>query len=276
MRDSVLLDNRCIGAQAPKVESEPLIIRPGRIAAASLFIVALTCAKPGWALDQRYGVSGRDTYRIGATALDSTIVYAGVQRLTITRSGRQHRFSAVVRYVRRDQSGSVPGEASFVQELSPAGNLHDRTDRDPDYLTVLNQPFAIELDSATLGDILHLRGRVPFNFPSPMTGGSLRGFLQRGAISSVDGHRAVGISFDSVGPMVGPLPDHSRIAIHGTMRMQGTAYYAIHGAILLALNETLKITGTLDDKGKRTPVAITYARSIKADDSLPAFLQANK
>lgn len=236
----------------------------------------MLCARPALALDQRYGVSGRDTYRIGTTSLDSTIVYSGVQRLRIARSGRTQRFSAVVRYTRRDQSGSVPGQASFVQELSPAGNLHDKSDGDPDYLTVLNQPFAIQLDAATLSDILHLRGRVPFDFPSPMTGGSLHGFLQRGGISRVNGRPCVAVAFDSSGPMIGPLPDHSRIAIRGTMRMQGTAYYSTSSAMLLALNETMRIDGTLDDKEKRTNVAITYARSIKADDSLPAFTEARK
>jgi hypothetical protein len=68
--------------------------------------------------------------------------------------------------------------------------------------------------------------------------------------------------------MAGPLPDHAQMSIAGTMRMRGTAYYALRGeSLLLALNETLTISGTLHDRSQTSPVKIEYQRSIKADDS---------
>jgi hypothetical protein len=68
--------------------------------------------------------------------------------------------------------------------------------------------------------------------------------------------------------MVGPLPDHVQMSITGTMRMRGTAYYALRGEpLLLALDETLSISGALHDRAQSSPVKIVYQRSIRADDS---------
>jgi hypothetical protein len=218
--------------------------------------------------DQSYAVSGNDRYQIGQTDLQTSIAYSGMQHLTITKDGAQKRFTAQATYTRTDSAGRVPAQASFVQEMSPQGELKDRMDLDPDYLTVLNQPFAVELDAGTLHDLLHLRGRVPFIFPAPMTGGTLRGFLERGQIGRIGQRPVLSVNFDASGPMAGPLPDHAQMSIAGTMRMRGTAYYALRGeALLLALNETLTISGTLHDRSQTSPVKIEYQRSIKADDS---------
>ncbi len=160
--------------------------------------------------------------------------------------------------------------------MTPQGELRDKTDLDPDYLTVLNQPFAVELDTETFSDLLHLRGRVPFAFPAPMIGGTLRGYLERGAASRVSSRPALAVDFDASGPMTGPLPDHTEMSIAGSMRMRGTAYYALRGdSLLLALKETLTITGTLEDRGQASPVTIVYQRLIKADDSAPASTEAD-
>ncbi|HEY8297348.1 MAG TPA: hypothetical protein VIG32_04920 [Candidatus Baltobacteraceae bacterium] len=212
---------------------------------------------------------------MGQSDLQTQISYSGTQQLTVTRQGKQTRFAANVQYVRVDQGTRAQAKASFVQVMLPGGELTDHADADPDYLTVLNQPFAIELDPQTLRDLVHLHGSVPFDFPSPITGGSLRGLLLRASIARVAGRSAVGVGFDATGPMVGPLPDHPTISIAGKMRMQGTAYYALHGALLLALEETLTIRGTLKDRGKAsTPVTIVYRRLIKADGAEPATTQA--
>jgi hypothetical protein len=218
--------------------------------------------------DQRYNVSGNDRYQIGQTDLQTSIAYSGTQRLSITKDGMQRRFTAQATYTRSDSAGKVPAQASFVQEMTPQGELKDRMDLDPDYLTVLNQPFAVELDTATLHDLLHLRGRVPFVFPAPMTGGTLRGYLQRGQTGRIGSRPVVAVNFDATGPMAGPLPDHGQMSISGSMRMRGTAYYALRGEpLLLALNETLTINGTLHDREQTSPVKIQYWRSIRADDS---------
>src|SRR5579872_7245062 len=218
--------------------------------------------------DQRYVVSGNDTYQIGQSNLNASIAYNGVQTLVVRPEDGGRRFTAQARYTRVDSAGSVPAQATFVQVMSSAGELHDRTNLDPDYLTVLNQPFAIELDEPTLHDLLRLRGRVPFVFPAPMTGGTLRGFLERGSIGHVNDRPALGVDFDARGPMVGPLPDHAEMSISGTMRMKGTAYYALRGEpLLLALTESLTISGSLHDRGRVSPVTIVYRRTIKASDS---------
>jgi hypothetical protein len=218
--------------------------------------------------DQRYAVSGNDRYQIGQTDLQTSIAYSGTQRLVITKDGAQKRFTAQASYTRSDAAGAVPAQATFVQVMTPQGEFKDRTDLDPDYLTVLNQPFAVELDSGTLHDLLRLSGRLPFIFPAPMTGGTLRGYLERGPIGRVSSRPALGVDFDASGPMVGPLPDRSQMSITGTMRMKGTAYYALRGEpLLLALTETLTISGTLHDRSQTSPVKIVYSRTIKATDS---------
>jgi hypothetical protein len=228
---------------------------------------ALAFAVPAVA-DQRYAVSGNDRYQLGQADLQTSISYNGTQNLTVSKNGDQTRFTAQVRYTRADSSGAVPEQATFVQDLTPAGELQDRADQDPDYLTVLNQPFAIELDRQTLRDLLHLKGELPFVFPAPMTGGTLRGYLQRGHVEHVAAHRALAVRFDATGPMSGPLPDHNDMSITGTMRMHGVAYYAVEGEpLLLALNETLTITGTLHTGPQASPVTIQYQRWIKANDS---------
>ena len=225
--------------------------------------------------DQRYVVSGNDRYQIGQADLQTSITYSGVQDLAVRSEDGEKRFTAQARYTRSDAAGKVPAQATFVQILTPRGEFKDRTDLDPDYLTVLNQPFAIELDPPTLHDLLRLQGRLPFMFPAPMTGGTLKGYLERGRVGRVSARPALAVDFDATGPMVGPLPDHTEMSIIGTMRMRGTAFYAVRGdALLLALKETLTISGTLVDHGHSSPVTIVYQRSIKADDSGPSQTEA--
>jgi len=238
---------------------------------AAVFAIALPARA-----DQRYALSGSDRYRIGSSNLQSDISYTGTQQLTIRRNGSQTHFRAVATFVREDESGRINGHAAFEQILTPGGELQDRTNGDPDYLTVLNQPFAIELDAQTLHDLLHLQGRVPFDFPAPVMGETLRGFLTRGPNERVAAQPALAVNFDATGPMAGPLPDRASMTMHGTMRMRGTAYYATTGLpILLALNETLTIAGTLQNGNQSSPVTITYQRTIKAQPAAPPRTEAS-
>ncbi len=226
--------------------------------------------------DQRYAVSGEDRYQVGQSDLQTSISYAGTQNLQVRKDGSHTRFVAQAHYTRVDSGGKVSAQATFVQEMTPSGELQDKADLDPDYLTVLNQPFAVELDPTTLRELLELRGRLPFSFPAPMIGGALQGFLERGPLTRVAARAALQVTFDASGPMTGPLPDHPELSIVGTMRMNGTAYYALRGdALLLALRETLTISGKLDARGRNAPVTIVYRRSIKADDSQPAATEAD-
>jgi hypothetical protein len=226
--------------------------------------------------DQRYVLSGSDRYRIGSSELQTNISYSGTQQLTISHSGKQTQFRADAKYLRIDESGRVPSHAAFVQIMTQQGELQDRTDGDPDYLTVLNQPFAIELDQQTLHDLLRLNGEVPFDFPAPVMGGTLRGYLRRGANERVAAQSALAVNFDATGPMAGPLPDRAAMTMRGTMRMRGTAYYATQGnPLLLALHETLTISGTLQNGTHHSPVTITYERTIKAQPAAPVRTEAS-
>jgi hypothetical protein len=235
----------------------------------------LVTAVPAHA-DQRYVVSGNDRYQVGQNDLQTDISYTGAQTLTVRRDGSLTRFTAQAHYTRADAAGKVPAQATFVQVMTPAGELQDRADLDPDYLTVLNQPFAVQLDAPTRTELLHLRGRLPFSFPAPMTGGTLNGYLERGSVGRVNSRPALAVNFDATGPMTGPLADHPGMSITGTMRMRGTAYYAVRGdALLLALTETLTISGTLRDRSRTSPVTIVYRRTIKADDTAPSRTEAD-
>ena len=140
------------------------------------------------------------------------------------------------RYTRTGPDGKSRGEALFVQILLPDGTFEDRIDDDPDFLTILNQPFAVRLDAATLRDLRALRGRVPFSATSPLGAEAvLRGFLRPAGSGPIAGRPTVGVRFEAEGAMTGPLPGYAETLVSGTMRMDGTAYYALDDATLLAL-----------------------------------------
>jgi hypothetical protein len=225
--------------------------------------------------DQQYSIAGTDRYQVGARELQTRISYSGRETLTVTRAGGGKHFRARVRYTRSDQTGSVAEQASFEALMLPSGEQRDEANSDPNYLTVLNQPFSVQLDLPTLRDLARLRGRIPFDFPSPMTGGTLHGYLSRGATATVGNRHAIGVNFDAEGPMQGPLPDHPAMTLTGTMHMHGTAYYQTDTALLLALDATLNISGNLQDPKKATPVSIVYKRSIRADSATPALKEAS-
>lgn len=150
--------------------------------------------------------------------------------------------------------------------LEPSGAFEDRTNDDPDFLTVLNQPFAVQLDAATLRDVRELHGRIPFAASSPLGGTALlHGFLRPGVNGPIEGRPTVAVRFEAEGPMNGALPGHAEAAVAGSMHMDGTAYYSLDRAILLGLNVTLTIHAGLRERGPAAvPVVIVYRRSIRA------------
>ncbi|MGB8964709.1 MAG: hypothetical protein WCB99_03615 [Candidatus Cybelea sp.] len=206
-------------------------------------------------------------YRIESNTTVSRISYAGTERLSIHREGKALRFEAAARYTRDSPGGKSSAKALFVQMLLPTGSFEDRIDNDPDFLTILNQPFAVELDAATLHDIRNLHGRLPFAATSPLGGATvLRGFLRPGTNGPINGHQTVAVRFEAEGPMSGALPGHADATVSGNMRMDGTAYYALDDAILRALSVTLTINAQLQENGPpaSVPVRIVYRRSIRA------------
>ncbi|MBV9149383.1 MAG: hypothetical protein JO024_05935 [Candidatus Eremiobacteraeota bacterium] len=240
----------------------------------SLTVVAIfAIATPAFA-DQQYVLSGFDRYRVGAGELNTNITYSGKETLTVAGRGHLKHYTVRANYTRSAEGGRSPGSASFAAMLLPSGEQRDESNGDPNYLTVLNQPFSIQLDAQTLRDLSHLQGGVPFDFPSPVTGGTLRGFLRRGPSGQVAGRQALGVAFDAQGAMRGPLPDHPSMRLSGTIAMRGIAYYELDSSLLLALDATLTISGKLDNARQTTPVTIVYKRTITVARPAPTVKEA--
>ena len=239
-----------------------MIFRRAAVAGTLALLAAVAASAAAARAEQAYAVEGRDTFRAGDTDVRSETVYRGMQRLTITHTGRSTTYIARVEYDREGDGGKQHQRASFTSTLLPSGEQKDGPGNDPDYLTVLNQPFAVQLDTPTMRDLAHVKRAVPFDFPSPMTGATLHGTLRRLPDALVGGRRAMGIAFDAKGPLHGALPDRPTMQLAGSITMKGTAYYAYDSALLLALDATLAIDGNLDDNARRAPVSIVYARSI--------------
>ncbi len=233
---------------------------------ATILTIALVRAMSvaAWA-DQSYTVSGKDRFTIGAGDIRSEVSYAGTQTLRVTRLGKKTRFQAHVSYVRSDGSAQSDATGDYLADVKPTGETLAVADRDPDYLTVLNQPFSAQLDRQTLSDLQHLRGPLPFDFPSPFTGSSLHGYLQHIGNALVGPRHSIGVRFESAGPMKGALPDRPGLTLTGTISMRGTAYYDLDSALLLALDTTVTITGNVSNRSGKDPVTIIYARTIRAD-----------
>ncbi|GAC1305844.1 MAG: hypothetical protein NVS2B3_05890 [Vulcanimicrobiaceae bacterium] len=215
--------------------------------------------------DQRYVVSGKDSFAIGAGDIRSEVTYAGTQTLSLKRHGRVTRFKAHVAYTRSEGAAATDTTSDYVADVLPSGETRDTADRDPDYLTVLNQPFSAQLDRQTLADLQHLGGALPFDFPSPFTGSSLHGYLKHIGNAMMGSHRSIGVRFESAGTMKGALPDRPGLTLSGTIAMRGTAYYDLDSALLLALDTTVTISGNVSNRSSNDPVTIVYVRTIRAD-----------
>jgi hypothetical protein len=234
-----------------------------RFVAGTLALLTAVAVPAAVRADQAYAVSGHDTFRVGSGEVHSETVYRGVQRLAITRKGTTTTYVAHVEYDKDSDGGRQHQRASFTSTLLPSGEQKDGPASDPDYLTVLNQPFAVQLDAPTMRDLRHVKRPVPFDFPSPMTGAPLRGTLRRLPDALVAGNRAMGIAFEAKGPLHGALPDRPTMQLAGSITMKGTAYYDYGTAMLVSLDATLAIDGNLDDTARHSPVSIVYARSIR-------------
>ncbi len=220
--------------------------------------------------DVQYKTSGEDLYRIASATTLSRVTYLGSERLSVHAEGKAWRFEARARYTRNGPEGKELVQARFVQVLLPNGTFEDRVDEDPDFLTILNQPFAVKLDAATLRDLRTLRGAVPFSATSPLGAQAvLRGYLRPAAGGPVGGRPTVAVHFQADGAMTGPLPGYAEMLVSGTMRMGGTAYYALDDATLLALNVALTLDARLSEgrPSVAVPVRIVYRRTIRATAS---------
>jgi hypothetical protein len=73
------------------------------------------------------------------------------------------------------------------------------------------------------------------------------------------------VRFEAAGPMTGALPDRPGLTLAGKIAMRGTAYYDVDTALLLQLDTTVTISGTVSNRAGKDPVTIVYQRKIKAD-----------
>ncbi len=211
----------------------------------------------------RYRIAGQDVYRVGSAAEVTRITYSGLETLSVALAGKSTEFVAQADCTRSDSTGKTSEQARFVQELLPDGSLSDRLDDDPDFLTVLNQPFSIRLDAATIHDLRELHAPAPFAAASPVGSGDLEGSLRPGIPGIIDGRRVVGVGFQADGKVHGPLPVRAA-RIDGHIHLDGTAYYDASQALLLALDARLTIDGMLTGSGLGgVPVHITYDRTIR-------------
>jgi hypothetical protein len=239
---------------------------------AILLAATLACAQA----DETYGVTGEDVYRIGTTVPQTKIDYTGTQHLSVARDNNGARFVAEATYTRTDDSGKATVHARFVQQMSKDGSFEDRVDEDPDFLTILNQPFAIQLDPTTMHDLQRLRGSVPFEATSPLGGARLHGYLRPAGKGRIQSVRSTGVRFSAQGPMTGTLPQHPEDSLNGTIRMDGTAYYSERDSLLVALDATLTIDGKLLNDNTAVPVRIVYHRTIRAGDGGAGFAEAKR
>jgi hypothetical protein len=219
--------------------------------------------------EEAYTVAGRDVFVVGNGDVHNQTSYRGVERLVIRRSPNGTTYTAHVSYDKDGDGGKQRATASYTSTLLPSGELRDGPSHDPDYLTVLNQPFAVQLDVPTMRDLRRVKRPVPFDFPSPMTGAPLRGTLRRLPDAIVSGTRAMGIAFEATGALQGALPERPGMALAGSIRMKGTAYYAYDTALLLSLNASLAIDGALAGSAQHAPVSIVYTRSIRSLRGVP-------
>lgn len=234
----------------------------------AVFLTAMTTARA----DQAYAVDGSDTFRIPGSTLGAQVAYAGTGRLRAVHEADGTRFTTVVDYRRTVDGTTTRVSGSYATTISADGVAHDGPDEDPDDLTILKQPFAVQLDATTLRDLSALRSTIPFDFPSPIIGATLHGALRRLPDARLHGLRVLGISFSAHGPLHGSLPGRPHLSVTGTIEMNGRAYYAYENALLLGLDATLAIAGTVDGSGagdQAEPVHLVYRRTIRPLGTVP-------
>jgi len=227
-------------------------------------LILWTQAPSAAGTEQAYNVAGKDSFSIGAGDIRSEVSYAGKQTLSLRRRGKTTRYEARVTYTRSDGAASSDATGTYVADVLPSGDTLDSANGDPDYLTVLNQPFAARLDPQTLVDLRRLRGALPFDFPSPFVGSTLHGHLAHLPAGPLGTRKAIGVRFEAAGPMKGALPDRPGLTLDGKISMRGNAYYDARDAMLLALETTVTITGFVSNRSGKDPVTIVYHRSIRA------------
>lgn len=220
---------------------------------------------------QAYTVTGKDSFTIGGGDIESEVDYRGTETLNVIRHGKVTRYVAHVEYMRTEAGASTAQRGSFVLDVLPSGEELDSANHDPDYLAVLNQPFAVQLDGATLAALRGLSGTLPFSFPSPFSTTPLRGYLVRISGDRHGAERLIGLRFSAAGPMRGALPDRPGLTLYGAIEMHGSAFYGEDANMLLSLDATVTISGNVGNRSGKEPVKIVYRRTIRPSAGTRGF-----
>jgi ribosomal protein S18 len=213
--------------------------------------------------DETYRVWGSDRFQTPSGELRGEIAYRGRQSLSIQRKRRITVYHSRAEYDRVELGTRAHSIATFGSEATPDGELRDLETNDPDFVTVLNQPFNVELDRQTLHDLDAVAAPIPFHFPSPLDGTSLEGALQR-ENRTLSGPEIVGVLFHVAGPMHRQAGDRSPAALEGRITVDGTARYLKATGLLRDLDATITISGRVAPS-EQTGVIAVYKRSLRRE-----------
>jgi hypothetical protein len=220
-------------------------------------------------------VRGSDRFQTPSGELRARNAYSGRQSLSIRRDRSVTVYHSRAEYDRVDQGARAHAIATFGSEATPDGELRDLEANDPDFVTVLNQPFNVELDRRTLHDLDAVAAPIPFHFPSPLDGTSLEGTLQH-EDRARSGPSIVGVLFHVEGPLRPRVGERSPDALDGRITVDGTARYLKENGLLRDLDTTVTISGRLAPSETDGVIAVyeRYLRreppSARPKGSLPA------
>ncbi len=230
------------------------------IAATLLF--ACSAAEQALA-DETYRVWGSDRFQTPSGELRAEISYRGRGSLSIRRERSMTIYHTRAEYERVDQGAHARAIATFGSEATPDGELRDLEANDPDFVTVLNQPFNVELDPRTLRDLDAVAAPIPFHFPSPIDGTSLEGTLQRENRART-GPAIIGVLFHVAGPMRSRAGERSPAPLDGRITVDGSARYFKASGLLRDLDATVTISGRIAS-GESAGVIAVYKRSLRRE-----------
>ncbi len=213
--------------------------------------------------DEAYRMWGSDRFQTAAGGRPSEIDYSGRQSLSIRSERNLRIYHARAEYDRVEGGARVHAIATFGAEATAEGDVRDLESNDPDFMTVLNQPFNVELDRLTMRDLATLSAPIPFRFPSPVDGTALDGTLRHEATDR--GERGIlGVVFHVAGPMHGRVGDRSPETLDGRITVDGTARYVKASGLLRDLDATVTISGRVMPHEEAGVLAV-YRRSIRRE-----------
>lgn len=175
-----------------------------------------------------YVMTGQDTYQIGA--FRRAIRFGGEERVRVVKRGTETTLAS------------------------------DKSENDPDTLSVANQPLPAVLRNDEVRALNALAGRTALDLPSSFTETSLAGFLE--PVTPRATGDLIGLRFMATAESSGPLPNYPNVVVDGVLTMQGTAYYARSSGVLERIESRLTFDGHIRGEDATVPVHVSYERNI--------------